>query len=316
MMNSEHYIVRDYKKGDEEGITSLFQKVFGKEMTLKQWNWKYTIPGNGRIHSKVAVDTNNKIIGHAGAVPLRGAHQNKPIQFFQIADVMVHPAARGFLGKKNIFDRMIKELFEDLRKEFSYVFCYGFPGKRPYTLGERIRVYDKVEQGIDCFKSLTSSLSLNPYTIKPLSWDDRRIDTLWVHVSKEFPLAIMRNIQYLQWRYATNPFFSYQLLGCFLFGNLQGWLVIKDAGDEVFIVDLLTKPKQYMSLLKAVERYLISLEKKEVHFWLPERWRKHIKGYSKKETQVVVTNMIWKLPIKTSIAKESLYYTMGDADIF
>lgn len=309
-------MIRDYKEGDEKEITSIFQKVFEKEMTLKQWNWKYTIPGNGRIHSKVAVNTDNKIVGHAGAIPLRGVFKKKHIQFFQIVDVMVHPTARGFFGKKNVFDRMMKELFEDLRKEFSFVFCYGFPGKRPYILGERIRVYDKVEQGIDCLKSLTPSLSLNPYTIKPLSWDDTRVDKLWRYVSKEFPFTIIRNIQYLQWRYATNPFFSYQLLGFFLFGNLKGWLVIRDSGDEVFIVDLLTKPKRYMGMLKALENYLISHEKKAIHFWLPKRWRKHIKGYSMKETQVVITNMIWKLPIKTSTVRESLYYTMGDADIF
>jgi hypothetical protein len=34
------------------------------------------------------------------------------------------------------------------------------------------------------------------------------------------------------------------------------------------------------------------------------------------ETPVVVTNMIWKLPLQTSTVKENLYYTMGDADIF
>jgi hypothetical protein len=309
-------MIRDYKESDEKGITSLFREVFGKEMTLEQWKWKYAVPGEGRIHSKVAEDKSPEIIGHAGAIPLRGLYRNKPIQVFQIVDVMVHPKARGFFGKKNLFDRMIKELFEDLRKEFSHVFCYGFPGKRPYILGERIKVYDKIEQGIDCCKSLTPSFSLNPYTIKPLSWDDGRVDTLWMHVSKEIDLAIMRDRQYLQWRYTTNPLFSYELLGCFLFGNLKGWLVMRHSGDEVFVVDLLTKPKRYMSMLKALESYLIFRGKKEIHFWLPERWRKRIKGYSMKETQVVVTNMIWKLPIKTSTARESLYYTMGDADIY
>lgn len=41
MKISDNYIIRDYKKGDEEGITDLFESVFGKVMTVEQWRWKY-----------------------------------------------------------------------------------------------------------------------------------------------------------------------------------------------------------------------------------------------------------------------------------
>ena len=315
MKDFTHCTIRDYKTGDEEGITRLFGDVFGKEMTSGQWKWKYLVPGNGRIYSKVTEAVSHGIIGHAGAIPLRGVFKNTPIQFFQIVDVMVHPKERGFLGRKNLFDSMIKFLFEDIRKEFPDVFCYGFPGTRPFILGERIKVYDQIELASEHTKRLHRSL-LNPYKVQLIAWDDDRLDSLWTMFSKDFSLSLIRDKRYLCWRYATNPFFSYQLFGIFLLGKLKGWVVTKDSDDEIFVVDLLTEPRRSMGILKALENHLISRGKKNIRIWLSERWRKHIKGYTANVTPVVVTNMIWKLPFTTSTVKENLYYTMGDADIF
>lgn len=309
------FIIRNYQKGDEEGITSLFKEVFGKELTIEQWNWKYVIPGKGRIYSKLAEDTSHKIIGHAGAIPLRGVFKNKPIHVFQIVDVMVHPEARGFLGRKSVFDSLMKTMFEDIREEFHDVFCYGFPGKRPFTLGKRIGVYDNIEQGTDCLKPLKRSL-LNPFTIKTINWDDKSLNTLWKRVSKEFSLSIIRDKDYLHWRYATNPYFSYYLYGFFLLGKLKGWAVIRMLENEVLVVDLLTEPKRFRNILKALGNYLISQGKKVIRIWLPENLKKYIKDYIQKEKEVVVTNMVWKLPFATYIVRKNLYYTMGDVDIF
>jgi len=316
MKNFTQYIIRDYATGDEEGITTLFNEVFGKEMSRGQWKWKYLIPGEWKIFSKVAEDdASKKIIGHAGAVPLRGIFQNRTIQFFQIADVMVHTGARGFLGRKNVFDSLMKNLFEDIRKEFPDVFCYGFPGTRPYILGYRIRVYERIEQAFEIVKHIRRSL-LNPYKIQKISWDDDRLNSLWERFTRDFPLSLIRDKHYLNIRYATNPFFSYQLLGIFLSKKLYGWAVIRDSGDEVLVIDLLTEKKRCRSILKALQNYFIFQGKKTMRLWLPEMWRKNVKGFTRKETPVVVTNMVWKLPLTTAVVKENLYYTMGDADIF
>jgi hypothetical protein len=308
-------MIRDYRKGDEEEITALFQEVFEKEMTREQWYWKFAVTGEGRVYSKVVEDTSHRIIAHAGAIPLKGIYKNTPIQFFQVVDVMVHPEARGFLGRKNVFEHNMKFLFEDLREEFHEIFCYGFPGYRQLLLGMRVRVYHEIEQAFDCIRE-TKRVFWTPFTIKAMDWNDERLDALWSHCSRNFRLSVIRDRAYLNWRYVTNPFFSYQLLGLFHKGDLKGWVVVRDSGDTVLIIDLLTKPKRYMSMLRALENHLVPLKKKAIHFWLPERWRKHIKDYILKEHDAFVSNMIWKLPIKTSTAKESLYYTMGDVDIF
>ncbi len=319
MENSENYIVRDYEKGDEHEITSLFREVFGKEMTLDQWNWKYVVPGKGRIYSKVVEDMSHKVIGHAGAVPLRGKSRDKSMPFFQIADVMVHPLARGFLGRKSVFGKMIKMLFEDLGSEFPDVFCYGFPGRRPYILGERIGVYDTIEHGVDCMKSLSPFKTLffcGPFRVEPIKWNDERLDQLWGSVSQELQLSVIRDRDYLLWRYPDNPYFSYQLLGVSHSERLIGWAVIRETEEEVFVVDLLTEQRRCGRLLRTLEKFFLSRGRKKIRLWLPEVWRKKLKGYALQKTEAVVTNMVWRLPLETASVKRNLYYTMGDADIF
>jgi hypothetical protein len=311
----EPFIIRAYRKGDEEKIITLFREVFGKELTVGQWQWKYVIPGAGKIYSKIAEDASHTIIGYAGAIPLRGIYGGRPIQFFQIADVMVHPKARGFLGKKNVFEIMIKELFEDIGKEFPDVFCYGFPGQRPFLLGKRVGVYDEIEPAVDYIKKPGISL-FNPCRMRNMPWDDGRLDSLWSSLSSGMSLSLIRDKAFLNWRYASNPLHTYQLLGVYHSGDMKGWLVLKEKGEEVLVVDMLIDGNLLGNALKALQKQIPGFKKKTFRLWLPPSLRKTVIGYREEKTPVIVTNMIWKLPLATDLVRENLYYTMGDVDIF
>jgi hypothetical protein len=311
----EPVTVRSYQPGDEEKIPALFKEVFGKEITVAQWKWKYTVPGKGKIYSKIAEDALHNIIGYAGAVPLRGIYRKKPLQFFQIADVMVHPDSRGFLGKKNVFDALMKNLFEAIREEFPDVFCYGFPGRRPFILGKRIGVYDEIETAEDCVIRPKLSFFVR-CRIGSISWSDSRLDTLWASLSEIMLLSLIRDREYLNWRYASNPFYSYRLLGVFSSGELRGWFVLQDRGEEILVIDFLVDDLLFESALKALRKHLYEQKGKVIRFWLPEKLRRKSRSCQTKKTQVVVTNMIWKLPLDTRTVREDLYYTMGDIDIY
>ena len=311
----EPFIVRPYRPGDEEKITSLFKEVFGKELTVAQWTWKYALPGKGKIYSKIAEDGSHTIIGYAGAIPLRGIYQKKPLQFFQIADVMVQPGSRGSLGKRSVFKTLMKRLFEDIREEFPDVFCYGFPGKRPFILGKRIGVYDEIETAADCVIHPKFSF-FNPCRIETLPWGDSRLDTLWSSLSDILSLSLIRDKEYLNWRYGSNPFYSYRLLGVFSSGKLRGWFVLRDRGEEILVIDFLIDDLLFESALKALRKRLSVPKGKVIRLWVSEKLKRRLKICHTEKTEVVVTNMIWKLPLPTDSIREDLYYTMGDVDIF
>lgn len=311
---NEVYHIRDLRPGDEAAIVALFGTVFGKPLTESEWWWKYTGTGTMPPPVQLAFDTTGKLIGHAGAIPLKGWRYGQPVPFFQICDVMVHPAARGQLGGRNLFTLLVRKLLGNLAERYPNVFAYGFPGRRPFRLGEYTRVYGEVEQALTIHRPVRQHMLPVLYT-KPLAWSDARLDRLWARLAPRFTLALVRDQAYLHWRYAANPFRSYNLLGLHLAGHLLGWAVTRREDKQLRVIDLLIARRWLKLALMGLDRAATDFECVETDFWLPSGWREAASGRTE-PTGVVVANMVWKLPVTTEEAHRALYYTMGDLDIF
>lgn len=312
-MKYQDYHIRDYRLGDEEAIVGLFSQVFDKPLTEDQWRWKYA--ADGPIPPlRLAFDTSGRLVGHAGAIPLRGWRRGRPLPFFQVCDVMVHPEARGGLGDQNLFVRLVRELLVGLAERWPNAFAYGFPGLRPHRLGERARVYGEVERACAVRRPARHSL-LSLLSVRPLDWGDARLNDLWLRLALGLPLTLVRDSNYLRWRYATNPFHTYQLLGLCLGTRLLGWVVIRSDDERLLIVDLLLHRRWLRLALVTLDRIAASGGIGEVLIWLPGSWREVAEKWIE-PTEVVVANMVWGLQIPTAEVREDLYYTMGDLDIF
>lgn len=142
------------------------------------------------------------------------------------------------------------------------------------------------------------------------------VDALWDRCAPELPLALVRDRAYLNWRYATHPFRRYQLFGLSIQSNpgLVGWAVIQHE-EQLRVIDLLVPRHLLNQALVALERLAADRGYHELEIWLPPGWREEIPGQVE-STEVVVANMIWRLPIPTEEVQKNLYYTMGDLDIF
>jgi hypothetical protein len=309
------YNITGYSPGDEKEITALFREVFGKEFTVRQWEWKYAVPGHGRIFSRVARDVGGRIIGHAGAVPLKGLMHGRPIPFFQIADVMVHKSARGNLGKKGLFTVLMTNLLENLANEFPDLFSYGFAGPGPFRVGERAGVYGMIDRAPE-FSCIARKYVPCFCRAREIGWSDDRVDRLWEKNSRNLALTLIRDREYFRWRYQENPYFRYRIIGIFFFKRMIGWSVIRDDGEEVLVTDIFAEKRNLSSSLKALGSFLTSEGKTSFRFWLPRTWTDHAGPCRIRESEVIVVNMIWELPVRTPFAREHFFYTMSDADIF
>lgn len=312
-MAQQDALIRDYQSGDEIAIAGLFATVFGQPITVEQWRWKYTGLGTSPP-SKLAFDANGCLVGHAGAIALRGWRQGRPWPFFQVCDVMVHPAVRGQLGGRNLFTRLARELLAGLAMRWPEAFAYGFPGQRPFRLGEYAQVYGEVERAWAIEHPVQSGPRLR-LSARPLDWADERLNGLWARRAHDHGLALIRDRGYLQWRYATHPVHVYQLSGLFLGPRLLGWTVTRRSETRLLVVDLLINQRWLKLALAALERVAALNNAGIVEIWLPQGWRERA-GQPLMPTEVVVANMTWELPIPTAEVRETLYYTMGDLDIF
>jgi hypothetical protein len=236
------------------------------------------------------------------------------LPFFQICDVMVHPAARGRLGQHNLFTRLARELLEEIAERWPEAFAYGFPGRRPFRLGEYAGVYEAVERTV-CLSRPVGKRWLPLPGTRALDWNDAWLDAFWIKQAPALPLALARDRAYLGWRYARHPHHRYRLLGLQLAGRRFGWAVVQPVETRLRVVDLLVARRWLKAALRALERMAGAAGMNAVEIWLPSGWRETVNGILEL-TEVVATNMIWRLPLPTGTVREELYYTMGDLDIF
>lgn len=305
--------LRQYRSGDEPGIRTLFEQVFGQPMSEREWQWKYRPALRDGALPMVAEEPGGAIVGHAGTVCLPGTHRGRKIRFMQICDIMVHPRARGQVGPQNLYTRMIQALFDRLAADFPGSLGYGFPGTRPFRLGEFIGYYDRVEEATACvITPLPPSLGLS---VRAVPLDAPGADALWRRLHGEFPLALVRDGAYLNWRYRDHPRHEYTRLDLRRWGRLVGWAILRPLGEETAIIDILCRPTSLPVYLSAIARWLADQGRPPAMTWLPGRLGATLQGECR-PTGVITTNVIRGFETPTPQVRDRLYYTMGDLDIF
>ncbi len=314
------YSLRLCQPDDEPALLDLFALVFGQVRSSPEWHWKFVssraLSSNAMSSdSLVAVDGQGQIVAHAGALILPGQFQGRPIPIVQVCDVMVHPDHRGGLGRNNLFTLLLRELLDHLARRLPSAFRYGFPGQRPYLLGEWAGVYERLEVALETELAPASS-PFNLWRAVPLAWDNRRLDRLWQRLGDQYALSLIRDGAYLRWRYAEHPVHDYQLTGLAFLGRLSGWVVWRQQGERRLLVDALIPHRAIRPALQAaVMRLSRRMPSAATVIWLPESWREALGG-PHHETPVVTANMCWRSALDTQTVRQSLYYTMGDVDIF
>jgi len=131
---------------DIDAACALFAGVYGHPIDPVQWRWKYQLgPRLGQVNM-AARTADGQWVGHAGAIVFPGSWQGRAMPMAQVCDIMVERRARGGLSREGVYPRLVAALREALRTRFPGVYAYGFPGERPFRLGERIGFYRRIGQ--------------------------------------------------------------------------------------------------------------------------------------------------------------------------
>jgi len=290
---TQSFVVRKYKKGDEKGILELMRLCFGRtdyDYWMKHWVWEYKENPVGK-YIWIA-EYNGQIVAHSSNIPVNLKVGKRIFKSCIAADVMTHPKFRRRRLQRKISD--IKR--EELVKAGMY-FSYWFPGKIYYKHKRKGRDYDVCKIPVmmkfldtnevlrklvgSRFLAQVVSVWLNPvFSVffgskrKPIIKDvkitkitqfDDRINDFWKDISRYFSVIVVRNREYLNWRYFRRSHLNFKVLLAEEDGKILGYIVFFSKDEKGFIVDLLVYPHRFDVIQNLVLIAVEQLRKEKVH---------------------------------------------------
>lgn len=323
-IKSETYIIRPYRKQDEEAVLSLWQTVFGKEISNAYWRWKYLDnPYGNRI--LLCVKQTGEVVVMYGGIPYRTQMDEKSVEIIHLSDIMSHPDYR----KTGLFIKTVEAFITHFGGPQKAVFFYGFPGKYHFDIGCKYLEYRELGNGV-CFLSAMISDLVKPsrgrgQVIRISDAEDYGND-IWSKCREYYPFSVIRDQTFLKWRFHMNPVHSYEVYGYALDPDSQviGYAVFARNEDTSIMVDILIPPsvsmvKDFMAILAAD---FFKLNGKKVQTWLPaNHFLTEILvtcGFSvhPEPFGFVPTGRSFSPLLPWEWGSDNMYYSMADADLF
>jgi hypothetical protein len=227
--------ILDLPQGGVEEACALFADVYGHPISPQAWRWKYADgPRLGQVNI-VARATGGRLLGHIGASVFPGHWKGQSLPMVQVCDVMLRREARGGLARDGVYPRMMAALQQRLAARHPGAYAYGFPGERPFVLGERLGDYRRL---YTCHEARPTAGALAgwrrwSWRARPVAWSDASwLDQDWQHLAARQPAPLLvRSAAYLAWRYRDHPSLGYRLWRMRHWGQPAGWMVSRKLHD-------------------------------------------------------------------------------------
>lgn len=238
--------IRTYKDGDELGFQKLDQLVEEhpwNRRNLDNWRWKFK--GNNPAGKPIMIYAENdgEIIGHFAALPMNYWINGKKIVGSHSAAMMIDPAWQNKGLIKFVADRLINELID-----IKIPFTYGYPNDNAYDLHVKLLGYEEVAMQRLFYKSLKSD-NESQSSINNLSWRkinkfSKEVNVLWDKAKTDYTAIVIRNDEFLNWRYIDRPDVPYHAYGAYNGDDLEGYCILKTYKEQNILrghfVDLFT----------------------------------------------------------------------------
>jgi len=299
---------------------ALFAQVFAVQVTPDAWRWKYAAEGLLGSINLVAYDTAGALIGHAGAVVLAGVDAGQPQAMVQICDVMVVAHRRGGAGEDAVYPALMRALREAINARFPCAYAYGFPGKRPFLLGERLgfyrRAYDITQAAVPLQGVRKTFFGWPFWRLHAEAWNTlpqkaNRLNRLWLREAESVGSpAVVRDAAYLRWRYAQHPTRRYTLLVLRRAWREMAWWVVAAEGEGLRVVDALGHEARSLRALDLLGNWAAQQGFARLLCWHPEL------GAAEVATDTGIVAMQFALALDEVEPLRSPRFMPGDLDVF
>ena len=292
----------------------LHKKAFGDGMSKELWMWKYHLWDS----SGIVWYENERMIAYYGCVSRYLLIGSQKIKCANITDTMVVPSKRGVFTKHGVFFQIATTFIKRFTGyDKRYAFCYGFPSERHTKLGEKLGLYNEVDE---LNQLLWECKKDNSWRYKIAKIDSntllKKVDNLYITMKKSFFNFILgdRNKKFIEYRYIYHPIFKYKYFG--LFGRfskkLLGVAIAKEAdNDTLEIVDIIAHKRYFCDIIKLLKtlqgyKYIFLWCTPSIEKLLPKEYKKS------KVCKICVTN--YELPFAIDEIKKKFVMMGGESD--
>lgn len=274
-MGKKQWSMRPYRAGDEAGIGQLFELTMGKELLAARWNWLFRDNHTGVVLIAVAEGEHGEVAGQCALKPVRMKVGSKICLGAQSLDAAVRPDYQG----QGIYTKLATYAYT-AAAERGVPLIYGFPNRNSHhllasrlnrvDLWDRPPVYMRILDAGQILGTRLENRVLRSAVVPigrtvsrwfysgreirmpddcrlvPVERFDDRMDEFWAQASRPYQIAVVRDRQYLNWRYVENPEKGYRLFVVEKHSKVVGYIVLKCESrfqmEMGFIVDMLTVP--------------------------------------------------------------------------
>jgi GNAT superfamily N-acetyltransferase len=292
LVTTDEFQLIRYQRSDRERVFAFLREVFSAadgERLIRQWEWKYDAnPFNCDGQPNIELlQTSGRLVGMYGRIFFPAVEDGRELLAHQGCDLVIHPAYRGrdlsarLRGRRDRIDSPIHFSWQNeasrgaARRE-------GKAGV-PFTSLFKPLDYERLMRrtmsgrwlgGVAAFAgralqhlpSLRGGSAAVGVTVTPLDSFDERFDRLWQHVCRDFPVMIVRNRRYLEWRFAQRPDAKYDIIAATKDSELVGYMItrcVDRAGDPWgYLVDFVVRDKSRSSFDALLEHAIESLRRK------------------------------------------------------
>jgi hypothetical protein len=252
------WIARRYQSGDEERILQLRRLVFGEadapRNTAEYWRWEYLDAPAGRATIWVG-EAEGSIVGHYAIRPVRMQHGGEPVLGSISIDAMTHPHYR----RESVFATLGQRAYADLAQDgpaLTYIFprkisMVGSIAKFDWKYLCALSVFVKpIDASTVVERFISGRAVLAPVRavsrlllgmvykgrrsraeecceVRWLKRFDGRIDRFWAQLAPRYPIAVVRDSTYLNWRYFDNPGRDYRTLVAEQSGDIISYVTLR-----------------------------------------------------------------------------------------
>lgn len=276
-MTNVKWAMRPYRAGDEDNIRKLFELVFGKELSRERWNWLYRDNHTGVIAITLAEAEGGEIVGQSALKPVKMKVGDKIRLGMLALDSMVHPDYQ----RQGMFTKLTTRTYEAVTEQGTPL-VYSFPNRNSHyvyahklgrtdlcgrlplfvkildvkrVLSKRIRnmvllsgAAPLARIALGLFYAFRGGALPAGCRLEKITRFDDSVNDLWEKAAAPFEILVVRDKEYLNWRYVENPTEDYVLFVVKRHDETVGYIVLKCEnrfGLQIgFIVDMLMIPDE------------------------------------------------------------------------